>query len=166
MGELRPDVVVCDIELNGAPGGFEIARRLQEGSGPAVLLFSSFDYPAFRQRAFDLLVAGYLLKTASLDEIASAIRSVAAGGTAFDASAMHDAALAPRHPSDRELELIRLVQDGLSNDEAAIRLGIGTRGVESSLRRLFGRYGVFNRTALVELAEAQGWLALADKRSD
>ena len=166
VGELRPDVVVCDIELNGAPGGFEIARRLQEGSGPAVLLFSSFDYPAFRQRAFDLLVAGYLLKTASLDEIAAAIRRVAAGGTAFDAAGMRDAALAPRRPSDRELELIRLVREGLSNDEAAARLGIGTRGVESSLRRLFGRYGVFNRTALVELAEAQGWLALADKGSD
>ena len=166
VSERRPDVVVCDIDLNGAPGGFEIARRLQEGSGPAVLLFSSFDYPAFRQRAFDLRVAGYLLKTASLEEIAAAIRRVAAGGTAFNAVGMRDAALAPRRPSDRELELIRLVRTGLSNDEAAVRLGIGTRGVESSLRRLFGRYGVFNRTALVELAVAQGWLALADKGSD
>ncbi len=166
VGELLPDIVVCDIELNGAPGGFEIARRLQEDSGPAVLLFSSFDYPAFRQRAFDLRVAGYLLKTASLDKIVAAIRRVAAGGTAFDASAMRDAALAPRRPSDRELELIRLVRDGLSNDEAAAGLRIGTRGVESSLRRLFGRYGVFNRTALVELAEAQGWLALGDTGSD
>ncbi len=165
-GEVRPDVVMCDIELNGAPGGFEIARRLQSGAGPAVLLFSSFDYPAFRQRAFDLGVAGYLLKTASLDEIAAAIRRVAAGGTAFNAAGMRDAALAPRRPSDRELELIRLVREGLSNDEAAARLGIGTRGVESSLRRLFGRYGVFNRTALVELAEAQGWLALGDKGPD
>lgn len=166
VGELRPDVVVCDIELNGAPGGFEIARRLQGEPGTAVLLFSSFDYPAFRQRAFDLRVAGYLLKTASLDEIAAAIRRVAAGGTAFDAAGMRDAALAPRRPSDRELELIRLVREGLSNDEAAVRLRIGTRGVESSLRRLFGRYGVLNRTALVELAEAQGWLALADEPSD
>lgn len=165
VGERRPDIVVCDIELNGAPGGFEIARHLRQESGLAVLLFSSFEYPAFRQRAFDLRVAGYLLKTASLDEIAAAIRRVAAGGTAFDAAGMRDAALAPRRPSDRELELIRLVREGLSNDEAAVRLGIGTRGVENSLRRLFARYSVFNRTALVELAEAQGWLALADNGS-
>lgn len=166
VAQFRPDVVVCDIELNGAPGGFEIARRLQQDSRPAVLFFSSFDYPAFRQRAFDLRVAGYLLKTASLDEIAAAIRVVAVGGTAFTAAGMRDVALAPRRPSHRELELIRLVREGLSNDETAARLGIGTRGVESSLRRLFGRYGVFSRTALVELAEAQGWMALGDTGPD
>lgn len=160
-GELGPSVLLCDVQLHGEAGGFEILRRVRDRPcGPAVLLFSSFDYPAFHQRALELGAAGYLPKTASVSDIVAALHGVAAGGTALTPSALHDASGAPRPPSDRELELIRLIRSGHSNDEASVRLGIGTRGVESSLRRLFGRYGVLSRTELVTLAETQGWLAL------
>ncbi len=161
-GELKPSVVLCDVQLQGGPGGFEILRGLRDRPDPpAVVLFSSFDYPAFHQRALELGAAGYLPKTAGIPEIVAALRRVASGGTAFATSALQDASHAPRPPSDRELELIRLVRSGHSNDEVSIHLGIGTRGVESSLRRLFGRYGVLSRTELVTLAETQGWFALS-----
>lgn len=153
-----PDVVLCDIQLQGEPGGFEVLRRLDSGSHTAVLFLSSFDYQAFQQRALELGARGYLLKTASVPEVVAAIRRVAAGGTAFTASAIRAGSL--REPSERELELIRLVRMGFTNDEAAVRLGIGTRGVESSLRRLFQRYGLLSRTELVRFAEERGWLAL------
>ena len=159
-GELSPSVLLCDIQLQGEAGGFEILRRLRDRPDPpAVVLFSSFDYPVFHQRALDLGAVGYLPKTASVPDIVAALRRVASGGTAFTASALDDASHAPRPPSDRELDLIRLIRSGQSNAETSARLGIGTRGVESSLRRLFGRYGVFSRTELVTLAETQGWLA-------
>ena len=164
-GELRPSVLVCDIQLHGEAGGFEILRRVRDQAGrPAVLLFSSFDYPVFHQRALELGAAGYLSKTASVPDIVAALRRVASGGTAFTPSALHDASGALRRPSDRELDLIRLIRSGQSNVEISARLGIGTRGVESSLRRLFGRYGVLSRTGLVTLAETQGWLALKSPR--
>jgi DNA-binding NarL/FixJ family response regulator len=160
-GELCPSVVLCDVQLQGEAGGFEILRRLRDRPGPpAVVLFISFDYPAFHQRALDLGAAGYLPKTAGIPEIVAALRHVASGGTAFATSALQDASHGPRPPSDRDLDLIRLVRSGHSNDEVSVHLGIGTRGVESSLRRLFGRYGVLSRTDLVTLAEMQGWLAL------
>ncbi len=160
-GELSPSVVLCDVQLQGEAGGFEILRQLRDRPDrPAVVLFSSFDYPAFHQGALELGAAGYLPKTAGVHEIVAALRRVASGGTAFARSALSDAAHAPRPPSDRELALIRLVRSGHSNDEVAVHLGIGTRGVESSLRRMFGRYGVLSRTELVTLAETQGWLAL------
>jgi DNA-binding NarL/FixJ family response regulator len=161
-GELNPSVVLCDVQLQGEPGGFEILRGLRDGPDPpAVVLFSSFDYPVFHQRALELGAAGYLPKTAGIPEIVAALRGVASGGTAFATSALHDASHAPRPPSDRELDLIRLIRSGYTNDEAAVRLGIGTRGVESSLRRMFGRYGVLSRTELVTLAETQGWFAFS-----
>jgi DNA-binding NarL/FixJ family response regulator len=161
-GELSPSLLLCDVQLQGEPGGFEILRRLRDRPDPpAVVLFSSFDYPAFHQRALELGAAGYLPKTAGIPEIVAALRREASGGTAFATSALKDASHAPRPPSDRELELIRLVRSGLSNGEVAVHLGIGTRGVESSLRRQFGRYGVLSRTELVTLAETQGWLALS-----
>lgn len=159
--QLAPSLVLCDVQLQGEAGGFEILRRLRDRPDPpAVVLFSSFDYPVFHQQALALGAAGYLPKTASVSDIVAALRGVASGGTAFTASALDDASHAPRPPSDRELDLIRLIRSGQSNAETSARLGIGTRGVESSLRRLFGRYGVFSRTELVTLAETQGWLAL------
>ena len=161
VAELAPSMLLCDVQLQGEPGGFEILRRVRDLPGrPAVVLFSSFDYPVFHQRALELGAAGYLSKTASVPDIVAALHGVAAGGTEFTASALQAAAGAPRPPSDRELDLIRLIRSGHTNDEASVRLGIGTRGVESSLRRLFARYGVLSRTALVTLAETQGWLAL------
>lgn len=154
-----PDVVLCDVLLQGEPGGFEVLRSIHPEPAAAVLFLSSFDYPAFQQHALELGARGYLLKTSRVREIVDAIRRVMAGGTAFSVAAFRDVQT-PRPPSRRELDLIRLVRAGLSNDEAAVRLGIGTRGVESSLRRLFLRYGIMDRTGLVTFVEEQGWLAL------
>jgi DNA-binding NarL/FixJ family response regulator len=165
-GELAPAVVLCDIQLKDEPGGFEIVRRLVREDGPRVILFSSFDYPAFRQRAVELGAAGYLLKTASVAEIVDGIRRVMAGGSAFDLAALRDAAGAMPPPSDRELEVIDWVRSGLSNDEIGVRLGISARGVESAIRRLFVRYGLVSRTELATLAERQGWLALTRRSTD
>jgi DNA-binding NarL/FixJ family response regulator len=159
-GELSPSVVLCDVQLQGQPGGFEILRQLNGDSAPDILMFTSYDYPAFRGRALELGAAGFLLKTARVSEIVAAIRAVAAGGTAFTAATMREASRAPRLPSKRELALIRLIKEGLSNNEVAGHLGIGTRGVESSLRRMFARYGLMSRTELVTFGEKQGWLAL------
>ena len=160
--QLAPSLVLCDVQLQGEAGGFEILRRVRDRPDPpAVVIFSSFDYPVFHQQALALGAAGYLPKTASVSDIVAALRGVASGGTAFTASALDDASHVPRPPSDRELDLIRLIRSGQSNAETSARLGIGTRGVESSLRRLFGRYGVLSRTELVTLAETQGWFALS-----
>lgn len=160
-----PDVVLCDILLQGETGGFDVLRSIHPEHAAAVLFLSSFDYPALQQHALGLGARGYLLKDSSVREIVDAIRRVVAGGTAFSVAAFRDAQT-PRPPSRRELELIRLVRAGLSNDEAAVRLDISTRGVESSLRRLFQRYGVMSRTELVGVAEEQGWTALPAQGGD
>ena len=64
---------------------------------------------------------------------------------------------APRRPSDRELEVLRLLTTGASNDEIAGRLGLSDKTVESHLRRMFDRYGVLSRTELAVLAVREGW---------
>ena len=59
VAELAPSMLLCDVQLQGEPGGFEILRRVRDLPGrPAVVLFSSFDYPAFHQRALELGAAG------------------------------------------------------------------------------------------------------------
>jgi DNA-binding NarL/FixJ family response regulator len=153
-----PDVALVDVQLAGQPAGFEILRRCARPGGPAVILFSSYDYPGFHARAIELGARGYLAKTAPLAEIVAAIRRVAAGGTAFSTAAIDDARQAPRPPSERELQVIRLLAAGYSNDEIGARLGLSEKSVESHLRRLFGRYGVATRTELSLLAVRQGWI--------
>ncbi len=160
MSRERPDVMLVDIQLRGQLAGFDVARKAVEEGGPAVILFSSFDYPGFYARALDLGARGFLPKTASLEEILAAIRSVGAGGLAFTPAAIRAVHQAPRPPSEGELQVIRLVAAGRSNDEIGAQLGLTEQSVESRLRRLFGRYDVLTRTELAMLAIRQGWIDL------
>jgi len=159
-----PDVVLCDIELAGGARGFELLDPARP-TGPAVILFSSYDYPAFHAHALERGAAGYLLKTAPIKDVLDAIRTVAGGGSAFTYRGLHAARTARRPPSDRELRVIELVAAGRPNIEIAERLGIGSKTVESHLRRLFARYGVDNRTELVAVAVGEGWVAPSGQRS-
>ena len=159
------DVLLCDIQLADATDGLRLLsmigadERARPGglAGPAVVILSGFDQPSLIRAAFERGAAGYLSKSASLDEILATIRVVAAGGTSFSASAVRSVRSAPRRPSDRELQVIGLVSAGASNAEAAAVLGLSEKTIESHLRRLFDRYGVLSRTELAVLAIREGW---------
>ncbi|MBA3877849.1 MAG: DNA-binding response regulator, partial [Anaerolinea sp.] len=61
-------------------------------------------------------------------------------------------------PSQRELGILRLVAAGSGNEATARLLGLRPKTIESHLRRMFMRYGVVSRTALIAVAREQGWL--------
>ena len=151
------DVVVSDVQLAGEAEGLRVLDAAGP-DGPAVLLLSSFDQAPLVRTAFERGAAGYLLTTGEVDEILDAIRTVAAGGTAFSASMLRAIRSAPRRPSDREIEVLTLVCAGASNDEVGVQLGVTEKTVESHLRRLFDRYGVLSRTELAVLALREGWV--------
>jgi DNA-binding NarL/FixJ family response regulator len=153
-----PDVLLCDVQV-----GRERALRVPALLGPpppAVLFFTSYDYPSFVRSALDAGAAGYVLKSVPLEELVAAIRAVAGGGSAWDAQHLRQAHLAPRTPSDRELEVVALVAAGRSNAEIGAQLGVDERTVESHLRRLFNRYGVNSRTELSAFCVRNGWIDL------
>ncbi len=153
-----PDVVLCDIWIGGQPGGLELVRRWGGGRGPTILMLSGFEQPSFLRAAFEAGAAGYLSKTSEIDAIIEAVEAVAAGDTRFPDVTLRALRDAPRQPSARELEALRLLARGATNDEIAVGLGISIKTVESHLRRLFGRYGVLSRTELALLALREGWL--------
>ncbi|HET7702795.1 MAG TPA: response regulator transcription factor [Candidatus Limnocylindrales bacterium] len=156
-----PDVLVCDIWLDGEPAGLDVlattVRATRDGR-PRVLILSGFDQPSFLRAAFEGGAAGYVSKASPVEAILDAVRIVADGGTAFPEVTLRALRDAPRRPSARELGAIRLLARGASNDEIAVGLGISVKTVESHLRRLFGRYGVLSRTELAMLAVREGWL--------
>ena len=151
-----PDVVLCDVQL-GRERGFELPARLADPA-PAVMIFTSFDYPSYVRAAVEAGAAGFVLKTASLSDIVAAIRTVAAGGTAYSARDLRAARTAPRMPSARELQVVSLVAAGRSNSEIGAALEIDERTVESHLRRLFTRYSVDSRTELATFSVRNGWI--------
>lgn len=161
-----PDVVLCDVELAGGGRGFELLAGSGESrlEGPAIVFLSSYDYAAFYHAAYERGAAGYLLKTESVSEIARAVRRAAAGELTFDVAAVRPATGSHRRPSEREVEVIRLLAAGRSNDEIAQQLGITLRTVESHFRRLFARYAVLSRTELAMLAVREGWIPLPRPR--
>jgi len=157
------DVLVLDIQLAGGAEGLRLLKLIgdrteHEGDPPAVLILSGFDQPSLVRAAFERGAAGYLVKTADVVEILDAIRTVAAGGTAFTAAAVRSVRAAPRRPSDREIEVLGLIGAGASNAEAAGSLHLSEKTIESHLRRLFDRYRVFSRTELTVLAISEGWI--------
>jgi DNA-binding NarL/FixJ family response regulator len=153
-----PDVVLCDLWIDGEPGGLELVKRYGPAGRPRLLVLSGFDQPAFLRIAFESGAAGYLSKASELDVILEAVAAVAAGATRFSAVTLRALRDAPRPPSARELEAILLLSRGATNDEIAAGLGISVKTVESHLRRLFGRYGLLSRTELALLAVREGWL--------
>ena len=159
LREARPDVLLCDIEL---PDGraFELLAQCHGTARVATILFSSYDYAAFHQRAHELGAAGYLLKTATTHEIVTAVRTVAVGGAAFDLHHLDVARTAPRPPSERNLELIRLVAGGsLAIHGYPILFGdiAGSAKFLASVGLSHGGFWVF----LVGLVEFGGGLCLA-----
>ena len=156
----RPDVVLCDLWIDGAAGGLDVLGALTRSghAAPRVLVLSGFEQPSFLRAAFEGGASGYVTKASPVEDILASVEIVARGGTAFPAVTLGALRDAPRRPSERELGAIRLVAQGATNDEIAGDLGISIKTVESHLRRLFGRYGVLSRTELAMLAVREGWL--------
>ena len=150
-----PEVVLCDIRLAHGSDGFDLVGQ---ASGPAFIMLSAYTYPSYHVRAIELGARGFLSKMATVSQILAAVRTVAAGGTAFPPAARRALGDALRSPTPRELQIVRLVAEGHSNAEIAEQLALRLKTIESQLRRLFDRYDVVSRTALVRLAERQGWI--------
>ncbi len=151
-----PDVVVSDVQLAGEAEGLRLLEAVPK-DGPSIILLSSFDQPPLLRTAFDRGAAGYLVKTAEVGAILDAIRTVAAGGTAFSSTMLRTIRTAPRPPSAREVDVLTLLVGGASNDEIGRHLGLSEKTIESHLRRMFDRYGVMTRTELAVMAVREGW---------
>ena len=151
-----PDIVLCDIRLSGTVDGLEVLAR--HTPGPAFIILSAYSYPSYYVAAVEHGAKGYLSKMAAIGQILAAVRTVAAGGTAFPDDVRRSVRTALRPPTPRESEILALVAEGLGNAEIAERLKTLLKTVESQLRRMFDRYDVTSRTSLVRVAQRQGWI--------
>jgi DNA-binding NarL/FixJ family response regulator len=148
------DVLLLDIRLGTDSGLTLLGGPAGGGLMPAIVVLSAYDYPQYVAASRRLGAAGFVVKTAPVAELVDAIRRAAAGELAFGREC--DAAAA--RLTGREIEVVRLVVDGRSNDEIGVALAITTKTVEGHLRRLFDRLAVQSRTELATRALREGWL--------
>lgn len=161
--ELGPgaDVVLMDLRFGDGPGGADATRRLRSASpAPRVLVLTNYDSDSDILGAVEAGASGYLLKDAPPDELITAVRAAAAGETALAPAIARRLLERMRAPASaltaRELEVLRLVADGLSNAEIAARLLLSERTVKSHLVHVFTKLDVASRTAAVAAARSAG----------
>jgi DNA-binding NarL/FixJ family response regulator len=173
--EMQPDVIVMDIAMPKL-NGIEATRQIKLLRPTiAVLALSAYDDDEYVFGLLEAGAAGYLLKTASGDELIRAIRAVYKGEPVLAPTVARKVINRFRSPdrasgrgrpfehlSDREIEVIKLAAKGMSNKEIADELLLSKRTVEGHLRSIFNKLQVGSRTEAVLCSLRKGWLALED----
>jgi DNA-binding NarL/FixJ family response regulator len=147
------------------------ARKAVFPDSMGVILLTTFDDDAVALQAIRLGARGFLLKDVSLDQLAHAIRTVAAGGTLINPAvtdrvlrgvtaleAKFPAASMPDALTKREVEVLRLIAAGSSNKEIALALGTAEGTVKNQASSIFSKLGVRDRTRAVLKAIELGYI--------
>lgn len=163
--EMRPDVALLDIRMPG-DDGVAVARKVKESSLPvAVIMLTSYDAQQYVLASLRAGARGFILKTATPQEISRAISTVAKGGFYLDsevASAVGDRDFSPEALSAREREVLILASKGFSSKEVAGQLFISERTVQTHLASIYDKLGAKNKTEALLLALKYGVVTLEE----
>ncbi|MEJ2359419.1 MAG: response regulator transcription factor [Deinococcales bacterium] len=156
--ELRPDVLVTDIEMPSMTG-LELAAAVRRRN-PAVrvVVLTTFARPGYLRQALDAGANAYLLKAAQADELAVAIRRVHAGGTVVDPKLAAEAWGEPDPLTLRERQVLRLAGQGRTGAQIATELGLTEGTVRNYLSEAISKLGAANRVDAARIALERGWL--------
>jgi len=160
--ELRPDVLVTDIEmprLTGLELALAVKAAREHGEvATRVVILTTFARAGYLRRALDAGAAGYLLKDTPAPELADAIRRVHQGGRAVDPELALEAWAEADPLTDRERQVLRLAGEGATTARIADGLGLSEGTVRNYLSEAISKLGAANRAEAARLARSKGWL--------
>jgi DNA-binding NarL/FixJ family response regulator len=170
--ELRPDIALLDIQMPGL-SGVEVTRQIKARFPEVrILILTAYDDDPY---VFALLQAGadgYLLKTLEVDDLLRAVHAVQRGESALSPEITQrvlrqlktgrpaGAAEQIETLTARELEILRLAAQGLTNKAIGQEMGISDRTVQGHLANIYGKLSVASRTEAVTQALKRGWIVL------
>ena len=167
---LDPDVILMDVRMPEVDGVEATARLVRGGGRARILMLTTFNLDEYVYRAMKAGASGFLLKDATREQLAGAVRTVAAGESllapAITRRLIDDFCRGPAPGaatasavgplSERELEVVRLVAQGLSNCEVAARLYLSEATVKSHVARILAKLGLRDRVQVVVFAYEHG----------
>lgn len=156
----RPDVAVLDIDMPGGIDGLDAAGELRTKLPECrTLMLTGHGKPGHLRRALTSQVDGFMLKTASPEELTAAIRKVARGERVLDPSLASTAwTLADNPLTPREVDVLRLVAEGAEPPEIAGRLFLSAGTVRNYITAIVAKLSARNRTDAVRIASEAGWI--------
>lgn len=172
--EVRPDVVILDVEMPvmGAQGA--LTRLLDAPSPPKVVIVTVFADPRLVRELLSLGASAFLAKNASADDLIHAVRSVVRNAGEYKDNVtltvprkQYEAAEPPEGAlSRREAEVLRLVARGMGNAEVAKILHVSATTVKRHLANAYNKLGVHTRGEAVSRAVSEGWISSWDIAKD
>ena len=160
VAEHRPAILLLDLHMPGG-GSLPAMGALRAASpGTAILVLTMQDDPGFAREAMARGARGYLLKEAEEADLLHAVRTVAGGATYLQpelGARLLTPAASPL--TDRERDVLRLLALGHTNSEAAGRLHLSVRTVETHRANIQSKLGSSSRAELVRHAMEQGLIA-------
>ncbi len=161
--ELRPDVILLDLEMPTLDGVAALERLRDAGSGARTIVFTAYDADERILRSLRAGARGYLLKGAARAEIFDAIRTVHSGGSLLGPAVtsrvldhIEQGDARPDGLTPRELEVLALLARGLKNAQIAEELYISERTVKFHVSSILAKLGAGTRTEAARIAVRRG----------
>ena len=161
----KPDVILLDINLPGMSGIKALPWIKKYSPTTKVIMLTQSDMEADVVQAIQSGAAGYLLKSASIEEITQGIRTVMANGASLDASVARFLVLAMREQptaenevalTNREMEILSMLGEGLVKKQVADQLSIGISTVAEHVKRIYAKLEVQNAPSAIHKAHHLG----------
>ena len=154
VSDTQPDVVLMDLSLGTGPGGAETTAVLRElQAPPRVLILTTYDTEADVLAAVDAGATGYLLKDAPPDDVFRAVRDTARGDTVLSPTVAATLVRRASSPvpllTDREVDVLELLADGLGNKEMAKQLLVSEATVKAHLSHIYTKLDTDTRAGAV-----------------
>ncbi|MQA73061.1 MAG: response regulator [Solirubrobacterales bacterium] len=156
----KPDVLILDLNMPGGSSLATVPDLLETSPETAIVVLTMQPEPSFARQAMQLGVRGYVVKDAVDDQLVTAVRVAAEGGTYLQpelgARLAADQGETPDDLSEREIEILRMIALGHTNSEIAEQLFLSVRTVESHRAHIQQKLRLSKRSELVRYALDRG----------